>query len=131
MLDRKRSEEHTKKLQREHKNKNKQKQKTKMTKRKEHLLPSGNPFKCHEEVLYFQLLILKVTHTPHGSNQILGPSDIITNGPIMLPPSGKKPIFILLSYKLYFIVAPVAQRYHVTSDTLGREFDPSKRDFSH
>ena len=26
---------------------------------------------------------------------------------------------------------PVAQRYHVTSDTLGREFDPSKRDFSH
>ena len=21
------------------------------------LLPSGNPFKCHEEVLYFQLLI--------------------------------------------------------------------------
>ena len=29
------------------------------------------------------------------------------------------------------IVAPVAQRYHVTSDTLGREFDPDKRDFSH
>ena len=28
-------------------------------------------------------------------------------------------------------VAPVAQRYHVTSDTLGREFDPGKRDFSH
>ena len=27
-------------------------------------------------------------------------------------------------------VAPVAQRYHVTSDTLGREFDPGKRDFS-
>ena len=27
--------------------------------------------------------------------------------------------------------APVAQRYHVTSDTLGREFDPGKRDFSH
>ena len=26
-------------------------------------------------------------------------------------------------------VAPVAQRYHVTSDTLGREFDPDKRDF--
>ena len=26
-------------------------------------------------------------------------------------------------------VAPVAQRYHVTSDTLGREFDPGKRDF--
>ena len=22
-----------------------------------YLLPSGNPFKCHEEVLYFQLLI--------------------------------------------------------------------------
>ena len=28
-------------------------------------------------------------------------------------------------------VAPVAQRYHVTSDTLGREFDPGKRNFSH
>ena len=28
-------------------------------------------------------------------------------------------------------VAPVAQRYHVTSETLGREFDPGKRDFSH
>ena len=26
-------------------------------------------------------------------------------------------------------VAPVAQRYHVTSDTLGREFDPGKRIF--
>ena len=26
---------------------------------------------------------------------------------------------------------PVAQKYHVTSDTLGREFDPGKRDFSH
>ena len=31
----------------------------------------------------------------------------------------------------YLPVAPVAQRYHVTSDTLGREFDPGKRDFSH
>ena len=29
------------------------------------------------------------------------------------------------------LVAPVAQRYHVTSDTLGREFDPGKRDFFH
>ena len=29
------------------------------------------------------------------------------------------------------MVDPVAQRYHVTSDTLGREFDPGKRDFSH
>ena len=28
-------------------------------------------------------------------------------------------------------VAPVTQRYHVTSDTLEREFDPGKRDFSH
>ena len=28
-------------------------------------------------------------------------------------------------------VAPAAQRYHVTSDTLGREFNPGKRDFSH
>ena len=35
---------------------------------------------------------------------------------------------ILSSYRP---VAPVAQRYHVTSDTLGREFDPGKRDFSH
>ena len=26
-------------------------------------------------------------------------------------------------------VAPVAQRYHVTSDTLGREFDPGKTGF--
>ena len=25
--------------------------------------------------------------------------------------------------------APVAQRHHVTSGTLGREFDPGKRDF--
>ena len=34
--------------------------------------------------------------------------------------------------KKYFEpVAPVAQRYHVTSDTLGRELDPGKRDFSH
>ena len=28
-------------------------------------------------------------------------------------------------------IHPVAQRYHVTSDTLGREFNPGKRDFSH
>ena len=27
------------------------------------------------------------------------------------------------------LVAPVAQRYHITSDTLGREFDPGKRNF--
>ena len=32
---------------------------------------------------------------------------------------------------IIIVVAPVAQRYHVTSDTLGREFDPGKRDFSH
>ena len=25
------------------------------------LLPSGNPFKCHEEVLYFQLLLIPPT----------------------------------------------------------------------
>ena len=25
----------------------------------------------------------------------------------------------------------IAQRYHVTSDTLGREFDPGKRDYPH
>ena len=34
-------------------------------------------------------------------------------------------------YLHFNAVAPVAQRYHVTSDTLGREFDPGKRDFSH
>ena len=28
-------------------------------------------------------------------------------------------------------IFPVAQRCLVTSDTLGREFDPGKRDFSH
>ena len=33
-------------------------------------------------------------------------------------------------YKFLVPVAPVAQRYHVTSDTLGREFDPGKRYFS-
>ena len=27
--------------------------------------------------------------------------------------------------------SPRQLRYHVTSDTLGREFDPGKRDFSH
>ena len=32
---------------------------------------------------------------------------------------------------LMLLVASVAQRYHVTSDTLGREFDPGKRDSSH
>ena len=34
----------------------------------------------------------------------------------------------------YFLaqpVTPVAQRYHVTSDTLRREFDPGEHDFSH
>ena len=36
-----------------------------------------------------------------------------------------------LFWCLYMPVAPVAQRYHVTSDTLGREFDPGKRDFSY
>ena len=36
-----------------------------------------------------------------------------------------------LKNKRHKPVAPVAQRYHVTSDTLGREFDPVKRDFSH
>ena len=34
-------------------------------------------------------------------------------------------------YMYVCTVAPVAQRYHVTSDTLGREFDPGKRYFSH
>ena len=37
----------------------------------------------------------------------------------------------VMVYVLIRPVAPVAQRYHVTSDTLGREFDPGKRDFSH
>ena len=39
--------------------------------------------------------------------------------------------FRLTSGASTVLVAPVAQRYHVTSDTLGREFDPGKRDFSH
>ena len=34
-------------------------------------------------------------------------------------------------YYIPMPVAPVAKRYHVPSDTLGREFDPGKRDFSH
>ena len=37
-------------------------------------------------------------------------------------------VFFIILYKP---VAPVAQRYNVTSDTLGREFDPGKRVFSH
>ena len=41
-------------------------------------------------------------------------------------------VLLKFSYFMYSVpVAPVAQRYHVTSDTLGREFDPGKRDFSH
>ena len=41
-------------------------------------------------------------------------------------------IFMVDFFKVTMIpVAPVAQRYYVTSDTLGREFDPGKRDFSH
>ena len=43
----------------------------------------------------------------------------------------KSPPFSPSNLKLYKPVAPVVQRYHVTSDTLGREFDPGKRDFSH
>ena len=39
--------------------------------------------------------------------------------------------YIHIYIHTYIPVAPVAQRYHVTSDTLGREFDPGKRDFSH
>ena len=38
---------------------------------------------------------------------------------------------VTLSAGTFNPVAPVAQRYHVTSDTLGHEFDPGKRDFSH
>ena len=44
------------------------------------------------------------------------------------PRRSKNETEIFVTYKP---VAPVAQRYHVTSDTLGREFDPGKRDFSH
>ena len=41
-------------------------------------------------------------------------------------------IYSLLPQHRYIdFVAPVAQRYHVASDALGREFDPGKRDFSH
>ena len=46
------------------------------------------------------------------------------------PPSHLQFLFWTL-FPLYCSHAPVAQRYHVTSDTLGREFDPGKRDFSH
>ena len=38
---------------------------------------------------------------------------------------------MMISLFRSIVVAPVAQRYYVTSDTLGREFDPGKRDFSH
>ena len=38
---------------------------------------------------------------------------------------------IILFVRSKWPVAPVAQRYHVTSDTLEREFDPGRRDFSH
>ena len=41
---------------------------------------------------------------------------------------GLLPDMILLTQCYY---GPVAQRYLVTLDTLGREFDPGKRDFSH
>ena len=40
-------------------------------------------------------------------------------------------VYKSLNIKALQPVAPVAQRYHVTSDTLGREFDPGKRDFPH
>ena len=54
---------------------------------------------------------------------------------------GEKPTAILYTYINHhaqllgieyrdFKLAPVAQRYRITSDTLGREFDPGKRDFS-
>ena len=38
--------------------------------------------------------------------------------------------YIYISYIYIWPVAPVAQRCHVPSDTLGREFDPGKRDYS-
>ena len=39
---------------------------------------------------------------------------------------------LLYVMTIYMPVAAVAQRYHVvTSDTLGREVGPGKRDFSH
>ena len=40
-------------------------------------------------------------------------------------------IYYYIGYKYKATGRPVAQRYHVTSDTLGREFDPGRRDFSH
>ena len=43
----------------------------------------------------------------------------------------KERLLLVISMAMQVPVAPVAQRYHVTSDTLGREFDPGKRDFSH
>ena len=46
-----------------------------------------------------------------------------------IPPDFRGGVHLFLNRHLP--VAPVAQRYHVTSDTLGREFDPVKRDFSH
>ena len=44
-----------------------------------------------------------------------------------------KPSMYVCMYLCMYVlpVAPVAQRYHVTSDTLGREFDSGKRYFSH
>ena len=44
---------------------------------------------------------------------------------------GQKRMNICYTATIRAAYAPVAQRYHVTSDTLGREFDPGKRDFSH
>ena len=45
--------------------------------------------------------------------------------------SPRKGLVSFVQLAVVLPVAPVAQRYHVTSDTLGREFDPGKRDFSH
>ena len=45
-----------------------------------------------------------------------------------IPPEFRGGVHLFILNRL---VAPVAQRYHVTSDTLGCEFDPGKRDFSH
>ena len=48
-------------------------------------------------------------------------------GPVVLK---VVPVVVPVTNKCWWY-CQVAQRYHVTSDTLGREFDPGKRDFSH
>ena len=60
---------------------------------------------------------------PHSKAQsiiiYLANAETLTTHPLLYFPFNPSP------------VAPVAQRYHATSDTLGREFNPGKRDFFH